>query len=42
MQVMKELTHSRLLTMLDDENINVQQQALMIYRNLLYNTESDI
>lgn len=39
---MKELTYQRLLELLDDESIVVQEQAFMSYRNLLHKTEDDI
>jgi hypothetical protein len=40
--VMKELTNDRLIELLEDENFKVQEQVLMIYRNLLFKTEEDI
>ena len=40
--VLKEFKFDRLNQILDDENIRVKEQALMIYRNLLYQNENDI
>ena len=40
--VMKELTPARLLDLMEDPHLKVQEQALMIYRNLLYGGEQDV
>ena len=40
--MMKELTYKKLIEFLDDPNTKVQEQALMIYRNLMFQTEDDI
>ncbi|CDW81757.1 armadillo repeat-containing protein [Stylonychia lemnae] len=40
--VVKELTSRRLIQLMSDSNSKIQEQALMIYRNLLHQTEQDI
>lgn len=40
--IMKKITYDFILNLLDDEEVNVQEQALLIFRVLLYKTHEDI
>jgi hypothetical protein len=40
--IMKKFTYDLLLTYLDDEDITIQEQALLIFRVLLYKSSEDI
>lgn len=40
--IMKKFTYEYLLTLLDDEDISIQEQALLIVRFLLFKTSDDI
>jgi hypothetical protein len=39
---MKKVTYDLLFTLLDDEEINIQEQALLIFRALLFKTPEDV
>ncbi len=39
---MKKLTYETLINLLDDEEINIQEQALLIFRCLLFKTSEDV
>jgi hypothetical protein len=40
--VIKKLTYNTLLNLLDDPELTIQEQALLIFRFLLYKTAEDI
>lgn len=39
---MKKITYETLLTLIDDEEILIQEQVLLIFRALVYRTSEDI
>lgn len=40
--IMKKITYDVLLTLIDDEEITIQEQVLLIFRALVYKTAEDI
>ena len=41
-KILKELTYQHLFELLDDQEINIQEQILSIFRNLLYKSSEDV
>ena len=39
---MKKLTYETLLSLIDDEEVSIQEQSLLIFRVLVYRTPEDI
>lgn len=40
--IMKKITYDTLLTLIDDEEVSIQEQSLLIFRVLVYRTPEDI
>ena len=39
---MKKITYETLLTLIDDDEVSIQEQVLLIFRVLVYKTAEDI